>query len=176
MANAKDGGSMTYYSNRFNIPSMTGTTPAAEADAAADISGTSDVPETVNQVSNAAPAGAASAPPEAGAYTIAYTLQTGLTKYAPMQKIPPTKITVKNFTPLYPTSAFSLATAFLPNPKQLTTLTQSQTFSVSSMENTVSPREPHHQDQYPNPLSQAAAQAGPTGSSDMAKFLARWKD
>ncbi|KXT15022.1 hypothetical protein AC579_7751 [Pseudocercospora musae] len=156
MAVAKEGGQMTYFSNRFNIPTMTGTTPAAYAQGAAGVSGTSDVPETIDAVSNAAAGGAAADPADAGAYTVAPGLQTGLTKYAPMQSVPPTKITVKNFSPVYPTSPYTLATTFLPPAKQVTTITKPQTFSVSSMENT------------------AAAQANPT--DNMAKFLARWKD
>ncbi|KXS96691.1 hypothetical protein AC578_9433 [Pseudocercospora eumusae] len=156
MAVAKEGGQMTYFSNRFNIPTMTGTTPAAYAQGAAGVSGTSDVPETIDAVSNDAAGGAAATPGDAGAYTIPPGLQTGLTKYAPMQSVPPTKITMKKFTPIYPTSPYTIATTFLPPAKQVTTVTQPQTFSTSSMENT------------------AAAQPNPT--DDMAKFLARWKD
>merc|ERR1711939_578933 len=87
---------------------------------------------------------------------VPYPLQTGLTKYAPMQPIPPTKITKKQYSPLYPTSAVTIATTWLPNPTIVTTVTASLTFSVSSMENTAAPAS------NPNP--------------DMAKFLNRWKD
>ncbi|KAK4904620.1 hypothetical protein LTR28_000919 [Elasticomyces elasticus] len=110
-------------------------------------------PATENNVGNNA-AGAAG--PDAGAFTIPYTLQTGLTRYAPMQPVPPTKITAKTPTPLYPTSAYVIATTWLPIPTILKTVTASQTFSVKSMENTAAPA------------------AMP--SNDMAKFLARWKD
>jgi hypothetical protein len=54
-----------------------------------------------------------------------------------MQGVPPTKITVKNYTPLHPTSAYKIATTFLPTATVQLTQTQSQTFSVKSMENTV---------------------------------------
>ncbi|KAI7362736.1 hypothetical protein KC336_g21656, partial [Hortaea werneckii] len=53
-------------------------------------------------------------------------------------------------------SAVTIATTWLPNPTIVTTVTASQTFSVSSMENTAAPAS------NPNP--------------DMAKFLNRWKD
>lgn len=121
------------------MPGMTGTTPTEYATAAAAVSGTGG-PETVNQVANAAPAANpdAAAVGGVGAYTVPYALQSGLTKYAPMQSVPPTKITLKNFTPLYSTSKYTVATTWLAKPTILTTLTESQTFSVSSMENTVS--------------------------------------
>ena len=127
---------MINYSDRFTLTGMTGITPPAFVTAVTALNGVTDGPPTLNQVSNAdnAPGGGAA---DAGAFTIPYNLQTGLTKYAPMQPIPPTKITQKNYTPLYPTSAVIVATTFLGQPSLLTTLTASQTFSVSSMENTV---------------------------------------
>ncbi|KAF2163841.1 hypothetical protein M409DRAFT_56956 [Zasmidium cellare ATCC 36951] len=159
ISTAKEGGTVINYSKRFSLTGMTGTTPQKYVTAAAAVSGT-DGPETVNQVANNAQAnpaaGGAGAVAAAGAYTVPYGLQSGLTKYAPMQVVPPTKITLQSFKPLYPTSKYSVATTWVPKPTILTTLTESQTFSVSSIENT------------------AAAQSQPTG--DMAKFLARWKD
>lgn len=136
---AKEGGTVINYSDRFNMPDMTGVTQPQYAQAAAAVSGT-DGPPTVNGVVNDAGAGAAA--PAAGAaggmYTVPYALQSGLTKYAPMQVVPPTKISIKNFTPRYPTSAYTIATTWLPKPTVVTTLTASQTFSVKSIENTVS--------------------------------------
>jgi hypothetical protein len=134
-ATAKAGGTVIYYSDRFNIPAMTGNTPPVYLKAAEGISGTAGPPtqnNMVNDVGGGAGAGAD------GPYAVPYALQTGLTKYAPMQGIPPTKITMKNYTPLHPTSAYVIASTFLPVGTIATTLTQSQTFSVSSMENTVS--------------------------------------
>ena len=153
ISTAKEGGTVTNYSNRFSITGMTGTNPATVP---STITGTAG-PDTVNAVANGAAAAAANpAAADGGLYDVAYADQTGLTKYAPMQGIPPTKITAKNFSPKYPTSSVSIATTWLPKPTVQTTMTQTQTFSVSSMENT------------------AAPQAGPSG--DMQKFLNRWKD
>lgn len=172
IATATEGGTITYYSSRFNMPGMTGTTPAEYATAAAAVSGT-DGPDTVNAVANNAGAAAPAAGAAGGAYTVPYALQSGLTKYAPMQGVPPTKITLKNFSPMYPTSAYTIATTFLPKASIVTTMTESQTFKVTSIENTVSQNgyceSVGHAD-----LVQAAAQSMPTG--DMAKYLARWKD
>ncbi|KAL9527403.1 Cell wall synthesis protein [Sphaerulina musiva] len=155
ISTAKEGGTVTNFSGRFSIEGLTGTTAANAVTGAQAVTGT-DGPDTIDNVAN----DAAAAAPAAGAgddmYGIAYADQSGLTKYAPMQGVPPTKITAQNFSPKYPTSSVSIATTWLPKPTVQTTMTQTQTFSVSSMENT------------------AAPQAGPSG--DMQKFLNRWKD
>lgn len=121
---------------------MTGTAPATAVTAVQALGGTLDGPPTENGVSNQNPAAGAGGAGAGGDTGVPYRLQTGLTKYAPMQPIPPTKITKKNPTPLNPTSAYSIAKTWMPQPTILTTITASQTFSVSSMENTVSRRAP----------------------------------
>ncbi|KAK5127764.1 hypothetical protein LTR85_004880 [Meristemomyces frigidus] len=154
---SSDGGTITTYSDRFTMTGMTGTTPATYLDAVTALDGSTAGPALVDDVSTDSSATSAAAGGDM--FTIAYNLQTGLTKYAPMQPVPPTKITAKTFTPLFPTSAYTIATTWMPQASILTTITESQTFSVSSMENT------------------ATAQANPTDDgSDMAKFLRRWKD
>jgi len=75
---------------------------------------------------------------DSGLYGVPYQQQQGLTRYAPMQPQPGTKITATSAAPLFPTSSAVLATTWLPAPTILTTLTQVQTFSISSMQNTVS--------------------------------------
>jgi len=71
-------------------------------------------------------------------FTVPYEDQlTGLTRYAPMAKQPGTTITAKTPKPQYPTSSYVVATTFLPKPTIVTTLTAPQTFSTSSIENTV---------------------------------------
>ena len=149
---------------------MTGSFPANVATAIAAIQGTAG-PATENNVV------AQKKVDPNDPYAVPYTLQTGLTKYAPMQPQPPTKITAQSATPLWPTSSVVIAMTWLPRPSQVTTSTQTQTYSVSSMENTVS-------SSYSFPragsyilmrlLLQAAAAAQP--SDDMQKFLARWRD
>ncbi|PLB47025.1 putative beta-1,6-glucan boisynthesis protein [Aspergillus steynii IBT 23096] len=93
-----------------------------------------------------------------GAYTIPYQLQSGPTKYAPMAKKPRSTIPARSSpTPQFPTSAYSVATAYLPAPTVKATLSAARTYSVVSVENTASPA-PHPDD------------------AEMEKFLARWKD
>ncbi|KAL1967777.1 hypothetical protein VTN77DRAFT_2466 [Rasamsonia byssochlamydoides] len=92
-----------------------------------------------------------------GMFTVPYQDQlTGLTKYAPMAKQPGTTITAKTPVRQFPTSAYIIATTFLPEPTVQTTITAPQTFSVSSIENTASP--------------------APQPSDDMKRFLKRWED
>ncbi|GAB7354295.1 hypothetical protein MBLNU459_g4816t2 [Dothideomycetes sp. NU459] len=151
---ATEGGTIINYSSRFSITGMTGVFPAAVTTGLEAVSGT-DGPATENDISTGATDNTAAA---AGAaeFTVPYQLQTGLTKYAPMQPVPPTKITAVSPTPLHPTSAYTVATTYLGKATIATTLTMSQTFSVSSVENSI------------------AAASQPTG--DMRKFLNRWKD
>ncbi|KAI9849732.1 MAG: hypothetical protein M1838_000093 [Thelocarpon superellum] len=153
LSTATAGGTVINFSNRFSLSGMTGVFPPALVTDLKTVSGTTG-PPTVNQV-----AGANAAPPAGGAagpYTVPYTLQTGLTRYAPMQPQPPTKITAQSATPLWPTSGTTVATTFMAIPSIVTTLTQSPTFSTTTRTNTVA--------------------AAPQPSDDMAKFLARWKD
>jgi len=149
---ATEGGQVINFSNRFSISGMVGTIDATFTNA---VPGGTDGPDGEDNAANNADSGAATSTMGTGD-GVPYPLQTGLTKYAPMQPIPPTKITKKQYSPLYPTSSVSIATTWLPNPTIVTTVTASQTFSVSSMENTAAPAS------NPNP--------------DMAKFLNRWKD
>jgi hypothetical protein len=145
MISVASGGTITTFSDRFTITGMTGTTDPAFITAATAAGNT--VPATVDAIANDAGAGAA-----AGAANensgVPYADQTGLMRYAPMQSVPPTKITKKDTKPLYPTSAYKIATAFLPTPLPTKTQTASQTFSADSMENTVSftPKRVHRLD------------------------------
>ncbi|CAO2652834.1 Nn.00g022450.m01.CDS01 [Neocucurbitaria sp. VM-36] len=151
IAVAKAGGQLITYSDRFSYSGMSGAFPASIKTGLASISGTAG-PDTEDQTTS----GDGAVDSASGDYDVEYTMQTGPTRYAPMQPVPPTKITAKNTKPLYPTSSVAIATTKLPIPKIQTTLTQSQTYSVSSIENTVAPA--------PNP------------TDDMQKFLNRWKD
>lgn len=138
LAVATEGGTVTTYSDRFSLSGMTGTTAKNYVDAAAD-AGTK-VPETVDATANNADAAAGAANANSG---VPLESQTGLMRYAPMQAVPPTKITKKDTKPLYPTSSYKIAVSFLPTPSITKTETASQTFSADSMENTVSFEKPY---------------------------------
>lgn len=155
MISAAQGGSVINYSPRFSISGMTGTFPATVTAGLASVDGT-EGPATENNIQTNQQ-GVGTAPGPDGDFGVPYTMQTGATRYAPMPKLAPTKITAQKPTPLHPTSAVQFASTFLPTPSQKLTVTQSYTFSVVSSENTV------------------AAQEQPTDGA-MQKFLNRWKD
>lgn len=141
ISTAKDGGTVTNYSPRFTITGLTGTTNAKYVEQVNELGGTTSGPDTVNDVvPKAAPVPVASVAPALPAgFDVPYNKQTGPTKYAPMQPVPPTKITAQGKpTPLFPASSFNIAKGKLP-PAQavISTVTASQTFSVHSIENTV---------------------------------------
>lgn len=137
IAVGKTGGQFITYSDRFAYTGMKGKGKLSEVvkKAATNVDGT-DGPESEDTLADAADP-AATAAPDGDLYEQEYTMQTGLTRYAPMQPVPPTKITATNMKPLYPTSSVKTAKTKLPIPSQVTTLTQSQTFSTKSVENTV---------------------------------------
>jgi hypothetical protein len=136
VALGKTGGEYHVYSDRFAYSGMTGKglLPANVKSAVTDISGTKG-PAAIDTTGDKATQTTGAVDQEA--YKVEYTMQTGLTRYAPMQPVPPKKITATNTKPLYPTSSVAIAKSKLPIPSVQTTITASQTYSVSSMENTV---------------------------------------
>jgi hypothetical protein len=136
ISTATAGGTVTNFSNRFTLTGMTGTFSAAVTASLAAVSGTSG-PATVNNVLAAGAAAGGTGTAAEGAWGTPYNEQEGLTRYAPMQPVPPTAITATNTSPLWPTSSVVFASTFLPIPSIVTTLTQANTFSVSSHANTV---------------------------------------
>jgi hypothetical protein len=118
--------SVTNYSQRFSLVQMTGSFSDRVKNGLVSMSeGSADHEELRKRQ-------------DTGLYTVPYQDQlTGLTKYAPMAKQPGTTITAKSPVRQFPTSWFSVATTFLPEPTVQTTLTATQTFSVSSIENPV---------------------------------------
>ena len=130
------GGTVTNYSPRFTLSGMTGSFPAAIKTAAQGVTGTAG-PATQNAVVAAGGDQASVSNIPQGSYAIKYADQDGPTKYAPMQGRPGTKITAKTASARYPTSSVSYYHTFAPIPKQVTTQTMSQTFTVSSVENQV---------------------------------------
>ncbi|KAF2125109.1 beta-1,6-glucan boisynthesis protein-like protein [Dothidotthia symphoricarpi CBS 119687] len=154
IAVGKLGGELTTYSDRFSYSGMTGTWTSAVETALKDVSGTSGPATTDNTVSS--DDNTVSSAVADSNFDVEYTMQTGATRYAPMQPVPPKTVTAKNTKPLYPTSSVVIAKTRLPIPSVQTTVTMSQTASFSSKVNDAS----------------AASHA----TDDMAKFLARWKD
>ncbi|KAI9722477.1 MAG: hypothetical protein M1828_004724 [Chrysothrix sp. TS-e1954] len=151
VSTSSTGGTVTNYSSRFGMKGMTGKFPA-QVEKGMKTVGTKakQGPPTENDAASKESVGAN------GPYAMPFSMQTGLTKYAPMQPQPPTKISMKTVSPQYPPSNVPIAQKNMAPPSQVTTVTQTQTYSVSSMENTASP------------LSMP--------QDPMQKFLNRWKD
>ena len=160
---------MINYSARFSLSGMTGTFPPDVEAGIKDVSGT-DGPAAQNNIQNAGKPGAAGA---GGGFSVDYTLQTGATKYAPMQGRPGTKISAKQASAQYPTSSVNIAKTFLPTPVQVTTMTQSGTYALaSSIENTVCSIFGNSRN-----MVLTALQASPLPPpNDMQKYLNRWRD
>ena len=118
---------------------MTGQFPANVQTALTKITGTSG-PATINNIANPQNAGAvggAAAP--GGAYGVAYTMQQGPVRYAPMAKPAPSKITAKGDARQFPTSNYSVwlrSGMALPDATQ--TVTDPYTYIYQSAEPTVS--------------------------------------
>ena len=147
------GGVVYNFSPRFTLSGMTGTFPANVIAGLMKVSGTAG-PDTINAIGNTnAGAGAAAT----GDFSMAYTMQTGPVRYAPMAKVAPSKITKpKGGSMQYPTSGYNVwYRTGMPAPDATQTVTEAFTFAVSSIEATISP-------------------AGQP--DDMQKFLNRWKD
>ncbi|KIX06782.1 uncharacterized protein Z518_04758 [Rhinocladiella mackenziei CBS 650.93] len=151
------GGTVINYSDRFSLKSMTGTFPPSVTQGLRTVSGTAG-PEDVNNIQAPQAEDAQGATSSAGGdYDVPYTLQTGTIRYAPMPPMAQSKITAKNASPQWPTSAYTVYTAVAGTPNAITTQTASLTFSVSSREATV-------------------AAAGQPTDAALQKFLNRWKD
>lgn len=140
VATATKGGTLTVYSDRFSMSGMTGKFDDTVATALKKVSGTNG-PDSKDETSSG---DAANAQPADSMFDVEYTMQTGATRYAPMQPMPGTKITKKTASPMYPTSSVPIAKTKLPIPTILVTITQSRTHSVSSMVNTVRHPSHHH--------------------------------
>ena len=127
---SKNGGTVTNYSPRFTLSGMSGVFPAAVVTGMKTVTGTTG---PSREVTVAAPAAGD------GAFNEPYAMQSGPIIYAPMLSYPGTKVTKSKKTPLYPTSAYVLATTYLPaNPAIQTTVTQPVTWAFTQRENPVS--------------------------------------
>ena len=130
------GGFVENFSDRFTLSGMTGTFPAEVKKGFSDIIGTSG-PATRSKIHVEIRAAADPDAAGAGAFGIPYSEQTGPTRYAPMQSIPPTSITATNTAPLFPTSSVDILSVAMGTATIQTTVTQPQTFSVASHANQV---------------------------------------
>ncbi|KAJ8608856.1 hypothetical protein MRB53_039442 [Persea americana] len=136
MVSTSPSGQIINYSDRFTLVGMTGAFPASISAALSSMSPT-DLSGPLG-TNDDAPGTSSSTSTYIASYDIPYNLQDGQTRYAPMQPIPGTRITARSASMQWPTSFAVIAKTWLPAASVVTTLTQVQTASRSSRENTVS--------------------------------------
>ncbi|EXJ59570.1 hypothetical protein A1O7_03716 [Cladophialophora yegresii CBS 114405] len=154
---AATGGTVINFSDRFTLKSMSGTFPPSVQQGLRSVTGTAGPADQNNLQAPQAGADAATASVAEEVYNTPYTLQTGTIRYAPMPPMAQTKITAKNASPQWPTSAYTVYQTIAGTPDAITTNTLPLTFSASSRENPV-------------------AAAGQPTDGAVQKFLNRWKD
>lgn len=117
-----------HYSQRFTLDGMTGSYEPS-------VGSVSDPPS--GQTSIAQDGQTAVASIDSKSFSVSYTLQTGLTRYAPMQLQPGTSVTKNksSWSRKYATSAVSYFTSIRPSPSQLSTITPGWSYTMSSAVN-----------------------------------------
>lgn len=136
MISAATGGVVINYSGRFSLANMAGTFPAVVTEGLKTVTGTAG-PPTENDIQAPQVGGGGTAAAGGAQYGTPYTMQSGPVRYAPMPPMAQTKITAKNASPQWPTSAYTVYAAIAGHPNAISTNTAPQTFSTVSMENTV---------------------------------------
>lgn len=141
------GGNSIHYSPRFTLTGMTGSYKASDG-------GDTTPPDGSTTVGSSDSVAGYSEIMSKNKVT--YTLQTGKTRYAPMQMQPGSKVTIaKSATRRFPVSSVSYFTDYSLQPYQVTTMTPSWSYTIL---------------QGPNYASTAAS---PTGYYAASEALAR---
>ncbi|OUM54646.1 hypothetical protein BVG19_g4063 [[Candida] boidinii] len=118
-AQAKNGYTL-HYTNRFTLSGMTGSEAPSGA-------GNAPMPE-VSIVINAS-----------ASMTVPYTLQTGKTRYAPMQLQPGSTVTATTWSRRFPTSSVSYYKSLAGTPICHSTVTPGWSYTLSSFINMATP-------------------------------------
>lgn len=117
-----------HYSERFQLKGMSGpSTIKATA--------TGDTPGPQVSIEGVDGAGGAI---NSKSFSITYTLQTGKTRYAPMQMQPGSTITHSKYSTRYPTSAVTYYSTKAKTPVVMSTITPGWSYSVKSFTNLAS--------------------------------------
>lgn len=121
--NYGDQKSTIHYTNRFELKDMDGSNGL-------------DAPITVStgQVAGATQDGAPKTIDPAS-YSLTYTAQTGLTRFAPMQMQPGTKVTATEWKRNFPTSAVTYYSTIRSKPDHISTTTTLYTYTLTSVPN-----------------------------------------
>lgn len=130
-AATSNGGYSIHYTNRFTLSGMSGTLKP---------SGGSELGLPAPEVHLDSAATSTLDPAElSSSFALPYTLQTGLTRYAPMQTQPGSKVTASTWTRRFPSSSVTYFTTVSSSPEQKSTVTPGWDYTISSAANFASP-------------------------------------
>lgn len=151
------GGYLIVYTPRFVLKGMSGTyEPSGEGSAPANQISYNDAAEISKS------------------FSVPYTLQTGKTRYAPMQLQPGSTVTLSTWSRRFPSSAFSTFTTNTLQPNILSTITAGWNYTMSSFTNYATPAP------FPSAVGWFAASAklmsASLDSSHAQKKRKRWDD
>lgn len=127
-AQYSDGYSI-HYSDRFKLTGMTGSASSFTFAASLFSISTGDVASPQTDITSDGSIDSAS-------FTIPYTLQTGRTRYAPMQTQPGSKVTHTMYSTRMSPSSYTPYTSNSPSPNVYSTITPGWSYSVTSLINT----------------------------------------
>lgn len=121
-------GYLIHYTNRFNLNGMTGLSKTSglildlppQAQVSATTATTTDITATMDVTAS---------------FTVPYTLQTGIYRFAPMQTQPGSSVTATTWTPQFPTSAVTYYSKPRPSPDHALTITPGWLYSKTSYVN-----------------------------------------
>lgn len=128
---AVDGseGNTIHYSPRFFLTSMAGGTSFTYSDTIQPVGQTAINTDTAQ----------ASASIDTRSFTVPYTMQTGISRFAPMQMQPGSTMTATTWTRKFATSAVTYYSTFRTSLDQLTTLTPGWSYTLPSGINMATP-------------------------------------
>lgn len=122
-----------HYTYRFELTDMTGSASLFTF-AGSLFSVTGDSPTADLRVGG----GTAATTYDSASFTVPYTLQTGKTRFAPMQTQPGTSISYTTYSNRHATSAYTPYTSLSPSPNVYSTITPGWSYAVTSLFNSAS--------------------------------------
>lgn len=122
-----NGGYLIRYTNRVELSGMSGTYAASGTGSSRDGETDADDDAASNNADTSA------------SFTVPYTLQTGKTRFAPMQMQPNSEITVSTWSRRFPSSAVTYYSTFASEPKIISTKTPGWSYTMSSFVNYATP-------------------------------------
>lgn len=123
----KGEGDTIHYTPRFALSGMSGVSTFTYT--------ALTQPNAITEINT----GVAPASIDSKSFSIAYTLQTGISRFAPMQMQPGSKVTAKTWTRRFPTSKVTYYSTFRKSLDQLTTITPGISYMMTSDINYASP-------------------------------------